>query len=108
VALAGTSGHSEPRIMAGLALLGIGWSASVIAGAALVAKSVQGPVRPLLQGITDLTMHLAGAAGGLLAGLIVAGFGYGVLNAAAGVLTVPLIVAVLSAVQRAKVHEPAR
>jgi MFS family permease len=108
VALAGTSGHSEPRIMAGLGLLGVGWSASVIAGAALVAKSVQGPVRPLLQGITDLTMHLAGAAGGLLAGLIVAGFGYGVLNAAAGVLTVPLIVAVLSAAQRAKVHEPAR
>jgi hypothetical protein len=53
-------------------------------------------------------MHLAGAAGGLLAGLIVAGFGYGVLNAAAGVLTVPLIVAVVGAAQRAKVHEPAR
>jgi MFS family permease len=108
VALAGTSGHSEPRIMAGLGLLGIGWSASVIAGAALVAKSAHGPVRPLLQGITDLTMHLAGAAGGLLAGLIVAAFGYGVLNAAAGILTVPLVIAVLGAARRAKVHEPAR
>ena len=108
VALAGTSGHSEPRIMAGLGLLGIGWSASVIAGAALVAKSAHGPVRPLLQGITDLTMHLAGAAGGLLAGLIVAAFGYGVLNAAAGILTVPLVLAVLIAGRRAKVHEPAR
>ena len=94
--------------MAGLGLLGLGWSASVIAGAALVAKSVQGPVRLLLQGMTDLTMHLAGAAGGLLAGLIVAGYGYGVLNAAAGVLTVPLIVAIVAATQRAKVHEPAR
>jgi len=108
VALAGTSGHSEPRIMAGLLLLGVGWSASVIAGAALVAKSAHGPVRPLLQGITDLTMHLAGAAGGLLAGIVVAAFGYGILNAAAGVLTVPLIVAVVGSARRAKVHEPAR
>jgi MFS family permease len=108
VALAGTSGHSEPRIMAGLILLGIGWSASVIAGAALVAKSADGPVRPLLQGITDLTMHLAGAVGGLLAGLVIAAFGYGVLNAAAGVLTVPLIIAVVGSARRAKVHEPAR
>jgi predicted MFS family arabinose efflux permease len=108
VALAGTSGHSEPRIMAGLLLLGVGWSASVIAGAALVAKSSYGPVRPLLQGITDLTMHLAGAAGGLVAGVVVAVFGYGVLNAAAGVLTVPLIITVIAAAQRSRVHEPAR
>jgi len=108
VALAGTSGHSEPRIMVGLTLLGIGWSASVIAGAALVAKSVHGPVRPLLQGIADLTMHLSGAAGGLLAGIVVATLGYGVLNAAAGLLTVPLIVTIIAAAQRTKVHEPAR
>jgi predicted MFS family arabinose efflux permease len=108
VALSGTSGHSEPRIMLGLTLLGIGWSASVIAGATLVAKSAYGPVRPLLQGVADLSMHLAGAAGGLLAGIVVATFGYGVLNAAAGVLTVPLIIAVLRGAQRAKVPEPAR
>jgi len=108
VALAGTSGHSEPQIMVGLTLLGIGWSASVIAGAALVAKSVHGPVRPLLQGIADLTMHLSGAAGGLLAGIVVATLGYGVLNAAAGLLTIPLIVTIIAAAQRTKVHEPAR
>ena len=94
--------------MAGLGLLGVGWSASVIAGAALVARSTDGAVRPLVQGISDLTMHLAGAAGGLLAGIVVAVFGYGVLNAAAGVLTVPLVVAVLGAAKRVKVHEPAR
>ncbi|HJR90496.1 MAG TPA: MFS transporter [Aeromicrobium sp.] len=108
VVISGTSGHSEPRIMIGLGLLGIGWSASVIAGAALVARSTDGAVRPLIQGIADLTMHLAGAAGGLVAGVVVAAFGYGILNAAAGVLTVPLIIAVVGAAQRAKVHEPAR
>jgi MFS family permease len=108
VALSGTSGHSEPRIMAGLILLGVGWSASVIAGAALVAKSADPTVRPLVQGITDFAMHLAGAVGGLLAGVVIAAFGYGVLNAAAGVLTLPLIVTVVVATQRTKVHEPAR
>ncbi|HUQ00439.1 MAG TPA: MFS transporter [Aeromicrobium sp.] len=107
VAFAGTSGHSETRIMLGLGLLGVGWSASVIAGAALVAKSTDGAIRPLVQGLTDLSMHLAGAAGGLLAGIIVAAFGYGILNAAAGVLTIPLIVAVLAARQKAAVSAPA-
>jgi MFS family permease len=104
VTLAGTSGHSEPQIMLGLGLLGVGWSASVIAGAALVAKSADGAVRPLIQGISDLTMHVAGAGGGLLAGLVVATFGYGILNAAAGILTIPLILTIVTS--REKVTAP--
>lgn len=108
VGFAGTSGHSEVRITIGLALLGIGWSASVIAGASLVAKSAAAEVRPLVQGLADLSMHIAGASGGLLAGIIVATRGYGVLNAAAGALTVPLIIAMLTAMQRSKIAEPAR
>lgn len=94
-ALAGTSGHSEPQITAGLILLGIGWSASVIAGAALLTRSVDREVRPLVQGFSDLTMNLSGAAGGLAAGLIVATLGFGALNLAAAVLTIPVVVAVL-------------
>lgn len=94
--LAGTAGHSEARITAGLILLGLGWSASVIAGAALLTRTVEHEVRPLVQGFSDLTMNLAGAAGGLLAGLVVASFGFGALNAAAALLTIPVAVAVLS------------
>ena len=106
--ISGTAGRSETRIMLGLILLGVGWSASVIAGAALVSTSTDPAVRPLVQSLADLTMQLSGAAGGLLAGLVVASFGFGVLTAAAGLLTVPLIIAVLSASRRDKVHEPAR
>ncbi|WP_246065204.1 MFS transporter [Aeromicrobium piscarium] len=95
-ALAGTAGHSEPQITAGLILLGVGWSASVIAGAALLTRSVERDVRPLVQGFSDLTMNLAGAAGGLLAGLIVATLGFGILNLATALLTLPVIVAVLT------------
>lgn len=107
VATAGTSGHSEVQITLGLGLLGVGWSTSVIAGAALVAQSTYGDVRPLVQGISDLSMHLAGACGGLLAGIVVATLGYGILNAAAGALAVPLIAAVATALRRPKVAEPA-
>ena len=95
-ALAGPAGHAEPQITAGLILLGVGWSASVIAGAALLTRSVERDVRPLVQGFSDLTMNLAGAAGGLLAGLIVATLGFGILNLATAALTLPVIVAVLT------------
>lgn len=105
--ISGTAGHSESQVMLGLTLLGIGWSASVIAGAALVSSSTDPAVRPLVQSLTDLTMQLSGAAGGLLAGLIVANFGFGLLNAAAATLTLPLILAVV-ATMRPKVAEPAR
>ncbi|MFC5679325.1 MFS transporter [Aeromicrobium endophyticum] len=94
--VAGTSGDSQVQITVGLTLLGIGWSASVIAGAAALTTSVEAGARPLVQGFSDLAMNLAGASGGLLAGLVVALSGFGTLNAAAAVLTVPVVVLVLS------------
>ncbi len=97
VAVAGTSAQSELRITIGLVLLGIGWSASVIAGAAMLSASVDPAERPLVQGFSDLAMNLAGAAGGLLAGGVVALSGFGTLNAAAVVLVIPVVAMVLSA-----------
>ena len=96
VAVAGTSGGSDLQITIGLILLGLGWSASVIAGAAMLTRSVDPSVRPAVQGFSDLALNMAGAFGGLLAGLVVAWQGFGTLTAAAGVLTLPVIVLVLS------------
>ncbi|MGA8988734.1 MFS transporter [Aeromicrobium sp.] len=96
VAIAGTSGRSDVQITAGLVLLGVGWSASVIAGAAKLTASLTPEHRPVVQGFSDLVMNLAGALGGLLAGIVVAISGFGTLNAAAAVLTAPVIVLVLS------------
>ncbi|MEJ7636330.1 MFS transporter [Aeromicrobium sp.] len=96
VFVAGTSGESEVQITAGLTLLGIGWSASVIAGAAKLTRSLDPADRPVVQGFSDLVMNLAGAAGGLVAGIVVALSGFGTLNAAAAVLTLPVIALVLS------------
>ena len=96
VFVAGTSGHSEVQITVGLTLLGIGWSASVIAGAAMLTHTLASEDRPVVQGFSDLSMNLAGALGGLLAGIVVALSGFGTLNAAAAVLTVPVIALVVA------------
>lgn len=96
VVVAGTSGTSELRITVGLVLLGLGWSAATIAGAALLTRSTDPAVRPLVQGLGDLTMNLAGAAGGLLAGVLVAWQGFGTLNAVAGTLVVPVVLLVVA------------
>ena len=96
VFVAGTSGESTVQITVGLVLLGLGWSASVIAGSALLSSSLEPDVRPSVQGLSDLCMNLSGAFGGLLAGLVVAGWGFGTLNAAAAVLTVPVIFVIVA------------
>ena len=94
VFIAGTSGESGTRISLGLILLGVGWSASVIAGSALLSQSLAPDVRPAVQGLSDLVMNLAGACGGLLAGLVMAGWGFGILNATAALLTLPVLIIV--------------
>ncbi|WP_144433762.1 MFS transporter [Aeromicrobium erythreum] len=96
VVVSGTSGDSQVQITVGLVLLGLGWSAAVIAGAALLTASTPPDVRPLVQGLGDLTMNLSGAAGGLLAGVLVAWQGFGTLNAVAGTLVVPVVLLVVA------------
>lgn len=95
VALAGTSaeGHSA-GLTAGLFLLGLGWSACLVAGSTLLTESVPESERPAVQGSSDLLMGLAAAGGGALAGVVVGRLGYGVLNVGAAVLVVALLVAV--------------
>ncbi len=96
VALAGTAheGHSAV-LTAGLFLLGLGWSACMVAGSTLLTDAVGAEDRPAVQGASDLLMGLAAAGGGALAGVVVGSFGYGVLNAAAAVLLAAPVVAML-------------
>ncbi len=77
----------------GLVLLGLGWSAALVAGSALVSESVPLQVRPGVQGVADVTMNVAGAVGGIAAGVIVAGASYAVLGIAAAVLVAPYLLA---------------
>jgi MFS family permease len=59
-------------IMVGLVLLGLGWSASTVAGSALISDAAPAARRVQLQGRSDLAMNLAGAAGGAVSGPLLA------------------------------------
>ncbi|MGV9882001.1 MFS transporter [Streptomyces sp. NPDC003006] len=78
--LAGTAGPSHGQTAAGLFLLGLGWSAGLVSGSALLTDSVPQPARAAVQGLSDLTMNAAAGIGGAVAGLIVARASYGWLN----------------------------
>jgi MFS family permease len=44
-AIAGTAGHAPARLAAGLMTLGLGWSATLVAGSALLSDAVSGELR---------------------------------------------------------------
>lgn len=76
----------EGSVATGLILLGLGWSASTVAGSALIAKSADPAFRTRTQGRADLLMSGAGAVGGALAGVVLAAVGYSGLSLVALVL----------------------
>ncbi|MEU6076482.1 MFS transporter [Micromonospora sp. NPDC047074] len=90
-AVAGTAGHHTARLSVGLFLLGLGWSGTMVAGSTLLSESVPVGVRPSVQGLSDLTMGLAGAAAGAVSGFVVEAAGYPVLTMLAAVAVVPLV-----------------
>jgi len=91
--LTGVSGGSTMVVTIGLILLGLGWSASTVAGSSIVAATVTGVERVAVQGLSDSLMSLAGAGGGALAGVALAATGYSGLSMAAGVLAAVGIIA---------------
>ena len=85
--VAGTAGpHDVTMLSFGLFLLGLGWSASLVSGSALLVDAVPPADRPGVQGRADLAVNLSGALGGSLAGLTMAATSYAVLNALAASL----------------------
>ncbi|MEV4655680.1 MFS transporter [Micromonospora sp. NPDC049301] len=90
-AVAGTAGHHTPRLSVGLVLLGLGWSGTMVAGSTLLSESVSAGVRPSVQGLSDLTMGLAGAGAAVVSGFVMEFAGYPVLTLLAAVATVPLV-----------------
>lgn len=78
--------------MVALVLLGLGWSACVISGSALVTSRAPARVRVPLQGATDAGMNYAGAAAAASAGPILALGGFEAVNITASLILVPAIV----------------
>ncbi|WCH90846.1 MFS transporter [Streptomyces moderatus] len=90
VFLAGTAGGSHGQTAVGLFVLGLGWSAGLVSGSALLTDSVPQPARAAAQGLSDLVMNASAGIGGAVAGLVVAKASYGWLNLTAACLLLPL------------------
>jgi MFS family permease len=88
---AGFGADTVGGVMVGLALVGLGWSASTIAAAALVTEATPTHLRTRVQGRNDLVMSLTGAAGGALAGPVLAVIGYEGLVLSSGALIVTVV-----------------
>ncbi|GER23428.1 putative MFS-type transporter YddS [Zafaria cholistanensis] len=77
-------GQALPAVVAaGLVVLGLGWSMATVAASAYIAESVRGAAAVPAQGVSDMLMGLAGAAGGAGGGLVLALGGFAGLNLAA-------------------------
>jgi MFS family permease len=104
-ALSGSAGHETPRLAAGLMTLGLGWSATMVAGSTLLSESIPVELRASAQGLSDLLMGLAGAMAGAISGVIVGAWGYPVLTLLAAGATAPLIA--LLSLSRERIESPA-
>ncbi|MEU6956141.1 MFS transporter [Streptomyces sp. NPDC045714] len=67
---------STPALGAALALLGLGWNFGLISGTAIVTDALPPDRRATTQGLVDVGLAAAGAAGSLASGLVVARDGY--------------------------------
>lgn len=86
VALTGLAPHHMGAITAGMILLGLGWSATTVAGSTLLVSSLTPAQRVPVQGFSDATMSLAGALGSAAAGPVMGIFGYPSISALAAVV----------------------
>ncbi|RUQ97622.1 MFS transporter [Labedella endophytica] len=100
--VAAVGAHDSVLVGTGLVILGVGWSASTIAGSALVTESTPVADRPRVQGRTDLTMNLGGAAAGALAGVVLAQIGYGGLALASLAIVAVVVAAGFLVVSRSR------
>lgn len=99
--VSGTADGSTGWLVVGLILLGLGWSAGLVAGSTLLAESVPTEHRPGVQGLADLLMNLSAAVTGGLSGVILGLIGYSGLSAVSCVLVaVPLLLIVVEWVRR--------
>jgi MFS family permease len=93
---------STVAVTVGLVLLGLGWSAATVAGSALLTEASSEERRTRRQGFSDFMMSIVGAAGAVLAGVILGWIGYGGLALVVGVAVVAVVaVAPLSVRARA-------
>lgn len=91
----GLGSEVEGWVVVGLILLGLGWSASTVAGATLLTESTPMDQRTRVQGLSDVVMSGSGALGGALSGVVLLMVGYDGLSFVALGLVLAVVIRVL-------------
>ena len=86
------AGETTWGVMVALIVLGLGWSAATVAGAALLTEASAPALRTRRQGRSDSLMSLSAAGGAVLAGVILQSFSYAGLAIAALVVVAAIVV----------------
>ena len=103
LAIAGWGSENIAMVQLGLFLLGLGWSASTVAGSSLLAATLSTGEKANVQGLSDSLMNFSGALGGATAGSILAVVAFSGLNGAAFIpVSVTLIAAAVTHLGRQK------
>lgn len=74
---AASAPDNQWAVLVALLLLGLGWSAATVSGAALLTESTVVAMRPRRQGLSDTIMTFSAAVGAVLAGVVLTWIGYG-------------------------------
>ncbi|TWD79807.1 putative MFS family arabinose efflux permease [Kribbella amoyensis] len=92
----------EAHSLTGLALflLGLGWSACLVAGSTLLSRSVPDDIRTSAQGLSDLTMGAFASVAGTAAGPVLAYLGFHWLAVLCGLLLIPVALLAATTPQR--------
>ncbi|WP_407285589.1 MFS transporter [Streptomyces sp. BP-8] len=100
VLAATASPHSVPALAAALMLLGLGWNFGLVSGTAIVTDALPPANRAAAQGLVDVGIAVAGAAGGASSGLIVVAGGFPTLALSGGILALAVVPLVAWAARR--------
>jgi len=100
LAFTGFGSENELTVIIGLVLLGLGWSASTVAGSTLLTESTSLDRRAKVQGVSDLLMSGSGATGAALAGVALSLIGYSGLSFVAVIFVLIVTVRMVFLAQR--------
>ncbi|MFI9509319.1 MFS transporter [Nocardia sp. NPDC052566] len=93
-------GDSVALLTVALTLLGIGWNFGLVTGTAIITDAAPLATRAKTQGLVDVSIAVAGAAGGTLSGLVVAAAGYPLLALGGGIVALAVVPAVIVGARR--------
>lgn len=107
IVAAAAPGDSVALLAGALALLGLGWNLGLVSGTAIITDAAPLATRAKTQGLVDVAIALAGAAGGMASGLVVAAAGFPLLALGGGVLALAVVPAVFAGGQ-GRYNQPLR